>query len=118
MKRTPNWMTRVAAKLPGNDYKFNNYSVDILKHRGRKMTPVETNFLSCVQRTPLPGLALLLILYEANAHKLELIRIAMRFHIYRDDFELYLNINKSDPRVKKAMDIWASLKAEQHTTKV
>lgn len=117
MKKPSNWLTRISAKIPGNKYKFQSYCVDVFQHQGRVMTPAETNFISCVQRTDLPGLALLLVLYENNPGKLELFRIAMKFHVYKDDFEPYLQNNKHDPRVKKAIDVCQLINNGRNTLK-
>ncbi len=111
----PTWKTRVAALSPKNNYKFAPYCVEIFKHQGRDMKPAETDFISCVQRTDLPGLALLLLVHQDNAAKLELFRIAMQFHTYRNDLEQYLVKNKGEPKIQKALEVWKSIKSGQAT---
>ena len=99
--------------LPKNDYKFREYSVEVLQHNGRQMNPAEIDFISSVQRLPLEGIAEVLCLWESQENKLELVKIAMLFHIYRNDFDAYLKNNKSNPKVKRACEIWGSIKSNQ-----
>ncbi|WP_216071641.1 hypothetical protein [Acinetobacter indicus] len=87
--------------------------VEVLLHSGRQMKPAETDFISSVQRLSLEGVALVLCKYADNEAKLELIRIAMKFHIYRNDFDVYLKSNKQNPKVKTALDIWKNIKGGQ-----
>ena len=87
--------------------------VEVLSHSGRQMKPAETDFISSVQRLSLEGVALVLCKYADNKAELELIRIAMKFHIYRNDFESYLKNNRSNPKVKRALDIWKGIKNNQ-----
>ncbi len=77
------------------------------------MEPEEINFISSVQTLPLEGVALVLCKYADNEAKLELIRIAMKFHIYRNDFDIYLKNNRQNPKVKTALDIWKNIKGGQ-----
>ena len=109
----PTFKTRMMAMLPKNDYKFREYSVEVLQHNGRQMKPAETDFISSVQKLPLAGIAEVLCLWENHENKLELIRIAMKFHTYRNDFESYLKNNRSNPKVKRAFEIWGSIKSNQ-----
>lgn len=87
--------------------------VEVLLHSGRQMKPAETDFISSVQRLSLEGVALVLCKYADNEAKLELIRIAMKFHIYRNDFDIYLKNNRQNPKVKTALDIWKNIKGGQ-----
>ncbi|HJF27966.1 MAG TPA: hypothetical protein K8V79_06930 [Acinetobacter lwoffii] len=87
--------------------------VEVLLHSGRQMEPEEINFISSVQTLPLEGVALVLCKYADNEAKLELIRIAMKFHIYRNEFDIYLKNNKQNQKVKTALDIWKSIKGDQ-----
>lgn len=87
--------------------------VEVLLHSGRQMEPEEINFISSVQTLPLEGVALVLCKYADNEAKLELIRIAMKFHIYRNDFDIYLKNNRQNPKVKTALDIWKNIKGGQ-----
>lgn len=109
----PTFKTRMMAMLPSNKYKFAPYSVQVFQHNGRQMTPQETDFISSVQRLPLEGVAEVLCLWESQANKLELVKIAMLFHIYRNDFDAYLKNNRSNPKIKKALEIWGSIKSNQ-----
>ena len=109
----PTFKTRMMAMLPKNDYKFRNYCVEVLQHKGRTMTPQETDFISSVQRLPLEGVAQVLCKYSDNPQKIELVRIGMLFHIYRDDFMGYLKKNKANPKIKMALEIWGSIKSNQ-----
>lgn len=108
MKRS--WIHRVAAIMPRNDYKFAPYCVEVFKHGNRIMTPSQTDFISSVQRLPLEAVALLILKHGDNAEKLELIRIAMLFHIYRNDFDLYLKNNKTKPKIGQALEVWKDVK--------
>ena len=105
----PTFKTRMMAMLPKNDYKFLEYSVEVLQHNGRQMKPQETDFISSVQRLPLEGIAEVLCLWESQANKLELVKIAMLFHIYRNDFDEYLKNNVHKPKIKKASEVWRNL---------
>lgn len=105
----PTLKTRMMAMLPKNDYKFRNYCVEVLQHNGRQMGPHETDFISSVQRLPLDGIAEVLCLWESQANKLELVKIAMLFHIYRNDFDAYLKNNAHKPKIKKALEVWRNL---------
>lgn len=109
----PTFKTRMMAMLPKNDYKFREYSVEVRQHNGRQMKPEEINFISSVQTLPLEGVALVLCKYADSEAKLELIRIAMKFHIYRNDFDAYLKNNRSNPKVKRAFEIWGRIKSNQ-----
>ncbi|WP_371970982.1 hypothetical protein [Acinetobacter sp. AL9] len=109
----PTFKTRMMAMLPKNDYKFRSYCVDVLQHKGRTMTPQETDFISSVQRLPLEGVAQVLCKYSDNPQKIELVRIGMLFHIYRNDFMGYLKNNRSNPKIKTAFEIWGSIKSNQ-----
>lgn len=106
----PTFKTRMMAMLPKNDYKFCEYCVEVLQHNGRQMKPAETDFISSVQRQTLEGVALILCRWETQENNLELIRIAMKFHIYQNDFEGYLKNNKHNPKVKRAFEIWQKIK--------
>ena len=105
----PTLKTRMMAMLPKNDYKFREYCVEVLQHNGRQMKPAETDFISSVQRLPLEGIAEVLCLWESQANKLELVKIAMLFHIYRNDFDEYLKNNVHKPKIKKASEVWRNL---------
>ena len=105
----PTFKTRMMAMLPKNDYKFSEYSVEVFQHNGRQMKPQETDFISSVQKLPLEGVAEVLCLWESQANKLELVKIAMLFHIYRNDFDEYLKNNAHKPKIKKASEIWRNL---------
>ena len=105
----PTFKTRMMAMHPKNTYKFREYSVEVLQHNGRQMKPEEINFISSVQTLPLEGVALVLCKYAENEAKLELIRIAMKFHIYRNDFDEYLKNNVHKPKIKKASEVWRNL---------
>lgn len=107
MKR--DWRIFLDSLLPRNDYKFAPYSVQVIKHNGRQMAPHETDFISSIQRQPLQTLAVILCKYEQDCAKLELIQIAMKFHIYRKDFGGYLLANKKDPMCKRALKVWNSI---------
>ena len=109
----PTFKTRMMAMLPKNDYKFRDYCVEVLQHNGRQMKPQETDFISSVQRLPLEGVAEVLCLWESQENKLELVKIAMLFHIYRNDFDAYLKNNRSNPKVKRAFEIWGRIKSNQ-----
>ena len=109
----PTFKTRMMAMLPKNDYEFREYSVEVLQHNGRQMKPAEIDFISSVQRLPPEGIAEVLCLWESQENKLELVKIAMLFHIYRNDFDAYLKNNKSNPKVKRAFEIWGSIKSNQ-----
>lgn len=97
------------AMLPKNDYKFREYCVEVLQHNGRQMKLQETDFISSVQKLPLEGIADVLCLWESQANKLELVKIAMLFHIYRNDFDEYLKNNVHKPKIKKASEVWRNL---------
>lgn len=105
----PTLKTRLRAMLPKNDYKFSEYSVEVFQHNGRQMKPQETDFISSVQKLPLEGIAEVLCLWESQANKLELVKIAMLFHIYRNDFDEYLKNNAHKPKIKKASEVWRNL---------
>ena len=105
----PTFKTRLRAMLPKNDYKFSEYSVEVFQHNGRQMKPQETDFISSVQKLPLEGIADVLCLWESQANKLELVKIAMLFHIYRNDFDEYLKNNAHKPKIKKASEVWRNL---------
>jgi len=105
----PTFKTRLRAMLPKNTYKFREYSVEVFQHNGRQMEPQETDFISSAQRLPLEGIAEVLCKYADNEAKLELIRIAMKFHIYRNDFDEYLKNNVHKPKIKKASEVWRNL---------
>ena len=105
----PTFKTRMMAMLPKNDYKFCEYSIEVLQHNGRQMKPAETDFISSVQKLPLEGIAEVLCLWESQANKLELVKIAMLFHIYRNDFDEYLKNNAHKPKIKKASEVWRNL---------
>lgn len=105
----PTLKTRLRAMHPKNTYKFCEYSVEVLQHNGRQMKPQETDFISSVQRLPLEGIAEVLCLWESQANKLELVKIAMLFHIYRNDFDEYLKNNTHKPKIKKASEVWRNL---------
>ncbi|WP_180016716.1 MULTISPECIES: hypothetical protein [unclassified Acinetobacter] len=109
----PTFKTRMMAMLPKNDYKFREYSVEVHQHNGRQMKPAEIDFISSVQRLPLEGIAEVLCLWESQENKLELVKIAMLFHIYRNDFDAYLKNNRSNPKVKRAFEIWGRIKSNQ-----
>lgn len=111
------FLTRVSAMLPQNNYRFMDYHVEVKKHAGRSMTSAETDFISSLQRIPLGEVAQALLIHEKNAHNLELIRIGMTFHIYKDDFEPFLFKNKHEPKIKKALEIWRLVKSGQDTFK-
>jgi hypothetical protein len=102
----PTFKTRMMAMLPSNKYKFAPYSVQVFQHKGRTMTPQETDFISSVQRLPLEGVAQVLCKYSDNPQKIELVRIGMLFHIYRNDFIGYLKKNKAEPKVRTALEVW------------
>lgn len=105
----PTLKTRLRAMHPKNTYKFSEYSVEVFQHNGRQMKPQETDFISSVQRLPLEGIAEVLCLWESQANKLELVKIAMLFHIYRNDFDEYLKNNAHKPKIKKASEVWRNL---------
>lgn len=105
----PTLKTRLRAMLPKNTYKFLEYSVEVFQHNGRQMEPQETDFISSVQKLPLEGIADVLCLWESQANKLELVKIAMLFHIYRNDFDEYLKNNAHKPKIKKASEVWRNL---------
>lgn len=105
----PTLKTRLRAMHPKNTYKFREYSVEVFQHNGRQMQPQETDFISSVQRLPLEGIAEVLCLWESQANKLELVKIAMLFHIYRNDFDEYLKNNVHKPKIKKASEVWRNL---------
>lgn len=105
----PTLKTRLRAMHPKNTYKFREYSVEVFQHNGRQMKPEEINFISSVQTLPLEGVALVLCKYADSEAKLELIRIAMKFHIYRNDFDEYLKNNAHKPKIKKASEVWRNL---------
>ncbi|MDN5625571.1 MAG: hypothetical protein L0G96_20740 [Acinetobacter sp.] len=107
----PTLKTRMMAMHPKNDYKFRDYCVEVFKHNSRTMKPKETDFISCVQRQTLEGVALVLCRWEGDSKKLELIRIAMKFHIYRNDFNEYLESNKDNLKTRRALKIWKSIEA-------
>ncbi len=107
----PTWTAR-SARLKSN-CNAAPQPVEVLSHSGRQMKPEEINFISSVQTLPLEDVALVLCKYADNEAKLELIRIAMKFHIYRNDFDAYLKKNRSNPKVKRAFDIWGSIKGGQ-----
>lgn len=107
----PTLKTRIMALHPKNSYKFLDYSVQVFKHEGRQMKPEEVDFISGVQRLPLGGLALVLCKWEGHDNKLELFRIGMLFHIYRDDFDSYLKNNIHNPKVKRALEVWEAVKS-------
>ena len=109
----PTFKTRMMAMLPKNDYKFREYSVEVLQHNGRQMKPQETGFLSSVEKVSLGGNGEGLCLWESQENKLELVKIAMLFHIYRNDFDAYLKNNRSNPKVKRAFEIWGRMKSNQ-----
>ena len=109
----PTLKTRLRAMHPKNTYKFSEYSVEVFQHNGRQMKPQETDFISSVQKLPLEGIADVLCLWESQANKLELVKIAMLFHIYRNDFDAYLKNNRSNPKVKRAFEIWGRMKSNQ-----
>lgn len=102
----PTFKTRLRAMMPSNNYKFAPHSIEVFMHEGRQMRPAETDFISSVQRLPLEGVAYVLCKYAEDEAKLKLVRIAMLFHIYRNDFEPYLKNNKNNPKVKAALDVW------------
>ena len=87
--------------------------VEVLLHSGRQMKPAETDFISSVQRLSLEGVVLVLCKYADSKAELELVRIAMKFHIYRDEFDIYLKNNKQNQKVKTALAIWTSIKGNQ-----
>ena len=105
----PTFKTRMMAMHPKNNYKFREYSVEIFKYAGRQMKIEETNFISSVQHQTLEGVALILCKWEDHKEKLELIRIAMQFHIYRSDFDEYLKNNKNNLKVKRASELWEAV---------
>ena len=105
----PTLKTRLRAMLPKNTYKFLEYSVEVFQHNGRQMEPQETDFISSVQKLPLEGIADVLCLWESQANKLELVKIAMLFHIYRNDFDEYLKNNAHKPKIKKASEVWRNI---------
>lgn len=105
----PTFKTRMMAMHPRNTYKFSEYSVEVFQHSGRQMKPQETDFISSVQKLPLEGIADVLCLWESQANKLELVKIAMLFHIYRNDFDEYLKNNAHKPKIKKASEVWRNL---------
>lgn len=109
MYRKPTFSARVAAMLPSNKYEFAPYSVQVFRHKGRTMTPQETDFISSVQRLPLEGVAQVLCKYSDNPQKIELVRIGMLFHIYRNDFMGYLKKNKANPKIKMALEVWQGM---------
>lgn len=109
----PTFKTRMMAMLPKNDYKFAPYSVQVFQHNGRQMKPQETDFISSVQRLPPEGVAEVLCLWESQENKLELVKIAMLFHINRNEFDVYLKNNRSNPKVKRAFEIWGRIKSNQ-----
>lgn len=109
----PTFKTRMMAMLPSNNYKFAPHSIEVFMHEGRQMRPAETDFISSVQRLPLEGVTHVLCKYAEDEAKLKLVRIAMLFHIYRNDFEPYLKNNRSNPKVKRAFEIWGRIKSNQ-----
>ena len=104
------------AMHPKNNYKFGEYSVEVFKHAGRQMKIEETNFISSVQHQTLEGVALILCKWQDQPNKLELIRIAMQFHIYRNDFDEYLKNNKNNPKVKRALELWKAANSSGYGT--
>ncbi|MBF7690888.1 hypothetical protein [Acinetobacter pollinis] len=106
-----NLKLQIANLSPKNRYKQRPYSVEVRRHAGVDMNNTQIDFISSVQQTPLDGVAYLLVKYIDSPAKLNLIKIAMLFHIYRHDFDMFLAKNKTDPKVKKASQIWAKLKS-------
>ena len=69
----PTWTARAAGLSKGNSCKAMMQPVEVLTHEGRQMKPVETDFISSVQRLSLEGLALALCKWEDRENKLELL---------------------------------------------
>ena len=112
----PTFKTKMLAMHPKNNYKFREYSVEVFKHAGRQMKIEETNFISSVQHQTLEGVALILCKWQDQPNKLELIRIAMQFHIYRNYFDEYLKNNKNNPKVKRALELWKAANSSGYGT--
>ncbi|MEB3754300.1 hypothetical protein [Acinetobacter sp. MD2(2019)] len=83
--------------------------VEVFKYNHRAMTAMETDFISSIQCMELNAVALLLVKYEQRPQALNLIKIAMQYHIYKNDFDDYLKANRKDLKVKAAYGVWKTL---------
>lgn len=83
------------------------YPVSVLIHDGRKLSQNEIALVTGVQQMGLDGVSMMILKYKDNREALDLIRLAMRYHVYRNDFDLFLKTNKKQPKIKAVAEVWS-----------